>query len=368
MAFDWTKVGARPAPDEIEISVMGPGFGESIACHLGTNEWFIVDSCIESGQARPAVLNYLNAIGVDPATSVKVVVATHWDQDHVRGLGQVIRACKTADFCCAKAFVGDEFQYYIDELSIGPQDRGTKDIQQAFDAVWDSGRTCRQAVPGKVLLRRSLATGGVIELLSLSPSDKEYDLFLQEIALMRPAALEPMRVSVARSPNLASVVTTLVLDDDWAVLLGADMERRPEPDRGWSSVISESVRLSLKRSVVVKIPHHGSENAHDEGMWQQMLEPAPIAVIAPFSKGPAESRPPTATDIRRIRERTSQLLVTARHATSRPPARDPAVTRGLRDSDIKTRSLAKPLGLVRLRKARQASWTAELFGPAYKVA
>lgn len=367
MAFEWSSVGARPAPEELEIAVMGPGFGESIACHFGANEWVIVDSCIESGQARPAVLNYLQALGVDPATAVKVVVATHWDQDHVRGLGEVIRACKTADFCCAKAFVGDEFQYYIDELSIGPQDRGAKDIQRAFGAVTESGRTCRQAVPGRVLFRRPLATGGTIELLSLSPSDKENDLFLQEIALMRPAAMDPMRVGVGRSPNLASVVTALVFDD-CAVLLGADMQRRSEPDRGWNSVTAESVRLSLKRAAVVKIPHHGSENAHDEGMWRQMLEPTPIAIIAPFSKGSAESRPPTAADIRRVRERTSQLFVTAHHATSKPPARDPAVTRGLRDSDIKTRNLAKPLGLVRLRKTRQTRWTVELFGPAYKVA
>lgn len=367
MGFEWTSVGACPAPDELEISVMGPGFGESIACHVGANEWFIVDSCIETRQTRPAVLNYLQALGVDPATAVKVVVATHWDQDHVRGLGEVIRACKTADFCCAKAFVGHEFQYYIDELSIGSQERGTGDIRQAFDAVKESGRTCRQAVPGKSLLRRSLATGGAIELLSLSPSDKEFDLFLREIALRRPAALEPMRMGIARSPNLASVVTALVLED-CAVLLGADMEWRPEPDRGWNSVVSESARLSLKRAAVVKIPHHGSENAHAEGMWQQMLEPAPIAVIAPFSKGKAESRPPTAADILRVRERTSQLFVTARHATSRPHARDPGVIRGLRDSRINTRNLAGPLGLVRLRKPRQTTWSAELFGAAYKVA
>lgn len=366
MPFEWTKVGGPPAPDELEISVMGPGFGESIVCHLGADEWFIVDSCIEPGQARPAPLNYLEALGVDPTTAVKLVVATHWDQDHIRGLGDVVQACKTADFCCAKAFVNEEFQFYIDEMSLGTKDRGVKDIQRAFDAVADSGRTCLQAIPGRLLLRRPIAAGGVAELLALSPSDKEFDLFLHEIAAERPTARQPMRQAVARSPNLASVVAMLILDD-CAVLLGADMERRTELDRGWNSVVHEGKKLSLKRAGVVKIPHHGSQNAHDDGMWNDLLDPAPIAVIAPFAKGKVEGRPPTVSDIQRIRARTCQLFVTARHATSRSPARDPAVTRGLRDSNIKTRSLARSLGLVRLRKARGANWTAATFGAAYSA-
>src|SRR5690349_21443663 len=103
MPFDWSKVGAKPAANELEISVMGPGFGECIVCHIGANEWFVIDSCVEPRQRQPAALHYFSAIGVDPATAVKVVVATHWDQDHVRGLGELLRVCGTADLCCAKA-------------------------------------------------------------------------------------------------------------------------------------------------------------------------------------------------------------------------------------------------------------------------
>jgi len=31
--------------DEIEVSVFGPGYGESILVHLGAGKWVIVDSC-----------------------------------------------------------------------------------------------------------------------------------------------------------------------------------------------------------------------------------------------------------------------------------------------------------------------------------
>src|SRR5580692_2452947 len=102
---------------------MGPGYGESIVIHVGGNEWIIVDSCKDYGQGRPAPLQYLEAIGVNAAAAVKIVAATHWDQDHVKGIGEVIATCKAAEFVCGKAFVRDEFQDYIEVYSIGAQDR-----------------------------------------------------------------------------------------------------------------------------------------------------------------------------------------------------------------------------------------------------
>ncbi len=111
---------------------MGPGHGESIVAHVGGGEWIIIDSCKEAGNPRPAPLRYLEAIGVDPSSSVKIVAATHWDQDHVTGIGEVIEACVAADFTCAKAFVRSEFQDYIEVFAIGAQDRGVRDIRMAF--------------------------------------------------------------------------------------------------------------------------------------------------------------------------------------------------------------------------------------------
>ena len=38
----------RPATNEVEISLFGPGYGECIVIHVGENEWVIVDSCIDA--------------------------------------------------------------------------------------------------------------------------------------------------------------------------------------------------------------------------------------------------------------------------------------------------------------------------------
>jgi hypothetical protein len=59
-----------PAPHEIEISLFGPGFGESIVVHAGNDHWIIVDSCIDADSGRPAALAYLDSIKVDVSSAV----------------------------------------------------------------------------------------------------------------------------------------------------------------------------------------------------------------------------------------------------------------------------------------------------------
>jgi len=45
-----------PQPDELEISLFGPGYGESTLVHLGSGNWMIVDSCLdESGEKAIAL-------------------------------------------------------------------------------------------------------------------------------------------------------------------------------------------------------------------------------------------------------------------------------------------------------------------------
>jgi hypothetical protein len=369
VSLDWNNLGSRPPPQIVEVTVMGPGFGESIVVHIGDNEWLIVDSCREKGEVVPAPLKYLRSIGVDAATAVKFVVATHWDQDHITGMADVIKECKSANFLAAKVFHKEEFQHFIEGQDIGEYDRGVKDIRGAFEALRKTNRSVVGAAPGKLVMKREAGVNGAsfnFEMLSLSPSDKEFDLFLQELALQMPANFGPLEVAVARTPNLSSVVVGLKWDG-YSALLGADMETRAEPDRGWNAVIDECNTVLFSGAEVVKLPHHGSSTAHHDGMWSQILRPSPIGVIAPFGKGAADTRPPTVADIQRVKSKASCLFVTAPHSSAKGPSRDPAVTRGFRERNIKTRSLHRAMGIVRLRKNGASPWSVEMFGPAYEA-
>ncbi|MDE0179372.1 MAG: hypothetical protein OXP36_12355, partial [Gammaproteobacteria bacterium] len=62
--------GAKPPrDDEFELTLIGPGYGESVVMHIGGGSWVLVDSC---GRAdAPAALDYLAKLGIDPAKAVK---------------------------------------------------------------------------------------------------------------------------------------------------------------------------------------------------------------------------------------------------------------------------------------------------------
>src|SRR5690349_22292271 len=100
------SIGA-PDPDEVEIAVFGPNYGECILVHLGVSNWLVIDSCIASG--APAALTYLNAIKVDPSIALKSIVVTHWHDDHCRGLSKLIEAAPSATLCLASALTEREF-------------------------------------------------------------------------------------------------------------------------------------------------------------------------------------------------------------------------------------------------------------------
>jgi glyoxylase-like metal-dependent hydrolase (beta-lactamase superfamily II) len=99
----------RPSPDQIEVALFGHGYGECVLVHLGADHWIVVESCIDSHSGEPAALSYLRGLGVEPAQAVKLIVATHWHDDHVRGLSRVLDACHEASLCCASALGHKEF-------------------------------------------------------------------------------------------------------------------------------------------------------------------------------------------------------------------------------------------------------------------
>src|SRR3954447_12601863 len=82
----------HPREDEVEVTVLGPGRGECVLVHLGAGDWMIVDSCQPGGhRARHPALEYLMDIGADLG-KVTLIVASHWHDDHIRGLETLVSA------------------------------------------------------------------------------------------------------------------------------------------------------------------------------------------------------------------------------------------------------------------------------------
>src|SRR5476651_2566238 len=98
-----------PSPNELELSLFGPGVGECLVVHLGSGNWMIVDSCLKEPRGRPIALEYLESLNVDVGSQVKLVVVTHWNDDHIQGIGEIVRAASSARFACSAALGSREF-------------------------------------------------------------------------------------------------------------------------------------------------------------------------------------------------------------------------------------------------------------------
>jgi ribonuclease BN (tRNA processing enzyme) len=82
-----------PRPDELEVSVFGPGRGECIVVHVPDDppRWFVVDSLGATvGGRKSAVAHlYLNRLGVRDLWGVFL---THWHLDHTDAAGDLLQA------------------------------------------------------------------------------------------------------------------------------------------------------------------------------------------------------------------------------------------------------------------------------------
>ena len=349
------EAGTAPSLEDIEITLLGPSYGESILIHTGFGAWMIVDSCVDS-ERNPRALGYLESIGVDPA-AVFLIVATHWHDDHMRGLAKLVEVCTNAEFCCASALGEKEFLAAVGGLErhhFSNSRSGVKEIYNVFSVLESRG-----SVPNYAIANRTIFRAGHREVLSLSPSDEAFQTFLREIGRLFPGLGETKRRIRSTSPNDLSVVLWVRVGDN-ILLLGADLERR-----GWREILRGRA-LPDGRASVFKVPHHGAESAHEADAWGTLVEEAPVAILTPWHRGGGAL--PTEPDMERILTFTTDAFITAE---PRRPGRSPVrrrreVERTLREAGVRLRRSVVQSGAIRLRRPTDAgaAWDVQRFGPA----
>ena len=174
-----------PEPDEIEVVLIGPGFGETIILHVGNGRWVIIDSCIDNRTGSPAALSYLHAINVIPEDSVDLVIATHWHDDHIRGLHKTVETCTNADFCCSSAHTTREFIKFFSAIN-GNKLAGKSGTDELFETIEHRSKhpkKIRKAIANTLLKRYPADTNmPLCEVWSLSPANDEVNNSLARVA------------------------------------------------------------------------------------------------------------------------------------------------------------------------------------------
>lgn len=367
-----------PSKEVVEISIFGPGIGECIVIHLTGNEWMIVDSCLDKKARLPVALQYLNSLGVNPATDVKLFVITHWHDDHISGAAEVLAACQNARFVCSNAHGRKEFFKYVKLYTQRGflKDTGVDEFDKIFQILKERLAAGRSTLsePGWAVADKRLLyfpqEGRIAgtEVFALSPSDAAITLSLRQIIdQLTPKAKTPKRRAIALEPNHAAVALWVTVGN-LHLLLGSDLEKYRDDRVGWKAILLSSARPQ-GRALVVKVPHHGSSNAYYKGMWQEMVSlDDPIALFTQYASGVKPL--PSEADIARIKIHTSKMYCTGSPSGTAPIRRDPAVEKTLREFVQTRRTIIGPMGHIRVRIPINASVdksTFDLFNGAQEL-
>jgi hypothetical protein len=203
-------------------------------------------------------------------------------------------------------------------------------------------------------------------ITSLSPSDEQVQISLDDIAHLMPSTKETEERCVARGPNHLAVALWFSIGPV-KLLFGADLEETNNPKTGWSIIVKSATRPSGK-ATIFKVPHHGSQNGHNPEVWSEMLA-RPIAILTPYVRG--RTSLPKTSDLQRIVGLSSEAFASARNVRAKSGARRaPGVDRTLKDFGINITVAQPRTGHIRLRNVGKddfETWSTELNGGAYKV-
>lgn len=350
--------GAAPTSDEVELTVFGPGYGEAIAVHYGDEHWMLVDSCI-SPDGLPASLEYLRIIGV-PTNRVHTILASHWHDDHVKGLTNIVRVCSDSELFVSGAFNSKEAMAFLSAYGGKPVAAQTSGAKELIGSIRASVKPV-QFSNHKTLIWEETIQGRKMRAVGFSPTPAALAQSIAHLAQYIPCDDDPIGHVVPLKPNSESVVVSIDLGGD-AVLLGSDLE--DHGTLGWTSIVGDKWCLKNQRASAYKISHHGSCTGDHSEIWEKLLVNKPNAVLTPFING--NVRLPSDDDRIRIAKRASGAYICS------DGSRRPQISRELNQRMAAVAKNLAPInsgfGAVRFRKRLgDKDWNIELFGQAKRL-
>lgn len=331
-----------PAVDEFEISLFGPGTGECIVAHLGHGDWMVVDSCTARESKEPVALEYLRKLGVS-CDQVKVVLITHFHDDHIRGIGEVIRCCTAATVCISDALTQAESVAFVKaygaSYNFADKDKpSAHEINNIVDLMDASERHFIWASDSKVLYRNN-----DVVVHALSPSNQA----ISQSRLDFAQAFEETRNSVRRlarrlSENLCAVALHVCNGTD-TILLGSDLEVTAANNIGWGAILASSTKPTM-RAQLFKVPHHGSVTGHSDQVVDLMLAHKPLSILTTMNT----SHLPRPEDLERIKGYSNEVYHTTQPML-KPPKRERAVEEIMRQVAKVRRVPSGEIGHVQVR-------------------
>lgn len=352
---------------EVNLIGTGGGYGESLVINLGNNDWIIVDSCINPVSKEPLALEYLQERGVNLKESVKLIICTHWHNDHIKGLSKILNECINAKFCYTQVTDKAKFFRYLtfdSKKTVSDEETAsTNEFLKCLEIL-----KFRESQPIYAFQDRNLfSTDYGCSIYSLSPSDYILDQFNGELEKLLNDNFSVNRKHINKTPNNKSVVLLFMFKNHCA-LLGADLEVSQNKNEGWIHIVSNSTVLKPLKLSLFKIPHHGSENAYFEDLWNCHIEKNATSVLTPFN---LSTRLPKPEMLQTYANHTNSLYMTSKViAIPKAKPRDKSIERLLKNLNRKPFEVKFEKGIINNSISfhdSKATWKTTVFEAAFHV-
>jgi len=359
--------------NDIGVSIIGTGggYGESVIVNLGNRKWMVVDSCEDPNTKECLPLVFLKKNGIK-FSDVKLIVCSHWHDDHIRGISKLYSECIDAIFCVAIPSDKEKFMalvlYDNKKSSINPEIASTKELLKCLEIRNGNRPMWNYLLQDRMIwFQEGFFTSKVY---CLSPSDEILNQWNQEIASLIPKYCEWNPKITLSSPNNKSVVLKVIVGNH-CFLLGSDLENGRNNSVGWNCILthSQSAKISPK-ATLIKIPHHGSRTSYNSQVWCDLLNEKPIGLLTPFFKGSITL--PNKDMLQTYLGLTNQLFITSSHLRkkAKPKKRNKLIGNLIRDLNPSVEEIPFVQGVISVKinlDHESDGWQILLEGSAFKV-
>lgn len=333
----------------MEVLLFGPGLGECSLIKLPNNKWVIIDCFIDPESQKPLPIFYFEKENI-PFEDVCLIIITHWHSDHIAGISQVIDNCDNAKVVIPEAFTSDEYINFINEVSFDMSAaplNATTEMSKAYKAIQRHFNFNKQA-PILASEGTNLDIGEEHEIIALSPSNHAKIVSINEInGIYTKFKKANPRVHIIKPNANNHSIAVQISAKDCSFLFGGDLEEpphNPQNNMGWSAVLG-STQFKRKKSILFKVPHHGSITGHHEDVWSQLLIEKPKSIMTTFSR----SSLPLQRDLDRILEKSEEVFVTTPPKFFKGELRDKKWQRELEQFCKKIQKISGKTGFVKLK-------------------
>lgn len=265
------------------LTIIGASPGESAIVQFDDGSVLTIDSCGREG--KNYTIDNMNRLGID-FSAVKYNIITHFHDDHIKGVADLIAACPGSKVVIPDAWTKDVFRYFVasqsEEVNLSAVSV-TREIERVFDFLGQHPMRLFAVSELTTLYPPPVFTGENKErLVVLTPRFARKTDFLIRLG----EAIDGGTASAfdfCMSNKNSTSISCLVQAGDRYIYLGGDVENGPPHHDVRETHLSHLADVPAYD--FVKLPHHGSVTSFCDELRKRIADDKTVVAVTPYPKG-----------------------------------------------------------------------------------